>query len=108
MMEPSMPVDRRSSMAYLLRFAALSLIAATLCGILPSTAAAQAGSPANGEPILLGVSRPLTGQNAQYGAQWKAGFDLALDEINAQRGTRRRPLQDAFNDTTSNPRQSVA
>lgn len=33
-------------------------------------------APASGEPLYFGVSGPLTGQNAQYGAQWKAGFDL--------------------------------
>jgi branched-chain amino acid transport system substrate-binding protein len=27
-----------------------------------------------------GVSGPLTGSNAQYGAQWKSGFDLPLDQ----------------------------
>src|SRR5476651_1888340 len=68
-------------------------------------AAAQAAS---GEPILLGVSGPLTGQNAQYGAQWKAGFDLALDEINGAGGIKGRPLQYDFEDSQSDPRQSVA
>ena len=31
------------------------------------------------DPVLAGVSGPLTGPYAQYGAQWKKGFDLALD-----------------------------
>ncbi len=44
------------------------------------------------EPILIGVTGPLTGQYAQYGAQWKRGFDLALDEINADGGINGRPL----------------
>ena len=35
------------------------------------------------EPILAGVSGPLTGQNEQYGTQWRRGFDLALDGINS-------------------------
>ncbi|MDR3437229.1 ABC transporter substrate-binding protein [Telmatospirillum sp.] len=56
------------------------------------------------EPILVGVSGPLTGPNAQYGAQWKAGFDLALDQINAAGG---RPFQYVFEDSQSDPRQSV-
>jgi branched-chain amino acid transport system substrate-binding protein len=103
-----MPVGRRSSIAYLLRFVAFPVIAATLCGTPPSTAKAQASSTANGEPILLGVSGPLTGQNAQYGAQWKAGFDLALEEINGQGGIKGRPLQYVFEDSQSDPRQSVA
>ena len=49
-------------------------------------------APATGEPVWFGVSGPLTGQNAQYGAQWKAGFDLALEDINAKGGIHGRPL----------------
>ncbi len=68
---------------------------------------AQTG-PAKGEPVYLGVSGPLTGPNAQYGAQWKQGFDLALDEINGAGGIKGRPLAYIFDDTQSDPRQSVA
>ncbi|HXZ06784.1 MAG TPA: ABC transporter substrate-binding protein [Paraburkholderia sp.] len=65
-------------------------------------------APAVGEPVFFGVSGPLTGPNAQYGAQWKAGFDLALDEINANGGIDGRPLQYIFEDSQSDPRQAVA
>jgi branched-chain amino acid transport system substrate-binding protein len=60
------------------------------------------------EPIMLGVSGPLTGPNAQYGAQWKQGFDLALDEIHAAGGINGRKLVYSFEDSQSDPRQSVA
>lgn len=66
--------------------------------------AAEAG----GEPIYLGVSGPLTGPNAQYGAQWKQGFDLALDQINGSGGIKGRPLRYVFEDTQSDPKQTVA
>lgn len=79
-----------------------ALLALTACGGAP-----QAGAPAASEPILIGVSGPLTGQNAQYGAQWKKGFDLALDEINRQGGVRGRALQYVFEDSQSDPKQSV-
>src|SRR5690349_14368952 len=69
--------------------------------------AAQA-EPAKGEPITMGVSGPLTGPNAQYGAQWKQGFDLALDEIQAAGGINGRKLAYTFQDSQSDPRQSVA
>jgi branched-chain amino acid transport system substrate-binding protein len=61
----------------------------------------------NAEPIVIGVSGPLTGPNAQYGAQWKKGFDLALEEINGAGGIDGRPLQYDFQDSQSDPKQSV-
>jgi branched-chain amino acid transport system substrate-binding protein len=60
------------------------------------------------EPILIGVSGPLTGPNAQYGLAWEKGFDLALEEINGSGGVRGRPLQYVFTDTQNDPRQTVA
>jgi len=70
--------------------------------------ASAVAAPATGEPVYFGVSGPLTGQNAQYGAQWKQGFDLALEEINATGGIQGRPLAYVFEDSQSDPRQSVA
>jgi branched-chain amino acid transport system substrate-binding protein len=63
---------------------------------------------AGGEAVLIGVSGPLTGQYAQYGAQWRRGFDLALDHANAQGGVKGRKLAYVFEDSQSDPRQSVA
>ncbi len=60
------------------------------------------------DPIWAGVSGPLTGPNAQYGAQWKRGFDLALDAINGAGGIKGSPLAYTFEDSQSDPRQSVA
>ena len=53
------------------------------------------------------MSGPLTGQNARYGEQWKKGFDLALEEINGAGGVNRRPLAYIFEDSQSDPTQSV-
>jgi len=71
-------------------------------------AVSTAGAQTNSEPVTIGVSGPLTGQNAQYGAQWKKGFDLALAEVNAKGGVKGRPLQYVFEDSQADPRQSVA
>ena len=59
------------------------------------------------DPILAGVSGPLTGPAAQYGAQWKRGFDLALDEVNGAGGVNGRPIAYVFEDSQSDPRQSI-
>jgi branched-chain amino acid transport system substrate-binding protein len=83
------------------------LLAAALVSLSILPAAAQSDA-AKGDPIYLGVSGPLTGPNAQYGAQWKQGFDLALDEINGSGGIKGRPLAYLFEDSQSDPRQSVA
>jgi branched-chain amino acid transport system substrate-binding protein len=76
--------------------------AAGLLGIFGTSASLAA------DPISLGVSGPLTGSNAQYGAQWKTGFDLALDQINGSGGINGRPLRYVFEDSQSDPRQSVS
>ena len=87
-----------------------SLSRRRLLGTLAGAAALASGGRLAfaAEPITFGVSGPLTGPNAQYGAQWKAGFDLALDEINAGGGVLGRPLAYVFEDSQSDPRQSVA
>jgi branched-chain amino acid transport system substrate-binding protein len=60
------------------------------------------------DPYWVGVSGPLTGKDAQYGEQWKRGFDLALDQINANGGIHGHPLRYDFEDSQSDPRQAVA
>lgn len=74
------------------------LVASTVLLPLPGLAA---------DPILAGVSGPLTGPAAQYGAQWKRGFDLAVDEINGAGGVNGRPVGYVFEDSQSDPRQSI-
>ena len=67
----------------------------------------QATAQTSGDPVTIGVSGPLTGQNAQYGAQWKKGFDLALTEVNNAGGIKGHPLVYQFEDSQSDPRQAV-
>src|SRR5262249_35064906 len=81
--------------------AALTTLATGAAGLLP--VAAQASK----EPVFIGVSGPLTGQYAQYGAQWRKGFDLALDEANAGGAIKGRTLQYVSEDSQSDPRQTI-
>ena len=94
---------RRTFLRKLAAFASL-----TIASILAGPSVWAATGAATGEPLYFGVSGPLTGPNAQYGAQWKAGFDLALDQINANGGINGRPLQYVFEDSQSDPRQAVS
>jgi branched-chain amino acid transport system substrate-binding protein len=80
------------------------MIAALLTGC---AGAAQPAAQGTGDPIRIGVSGPLTGNNARYGAQWKKGFDLALEEINSSGGVNGRKLEYVFEDSQSDPKQSV-
>src|SRR5277367_4342995 len=98
-------IDHASSSDGRRRFLIRSVAAlGMLCGLGTAAALAQA----SGEPVTIGVSGPLTGQNAQYGAQWKKGFDLALEEVNGRGGVKGRPLQYVFEDSQADPRQTVA
>jgi len=93
------------SLSAVSRRAVLQGIAAL--AIAEGLGAGAAFAQATGEPITIGVSGPLTGQNAQYGEQWKKGFDLALEEVN-KAGIKGRPLQYVFEDSQADPRQTVA
>lgn len=82
-----------------------TLLAAS-ASLAATVRAATVGTAWAAEPVVLGVSGPLTGPNAQYGAQWKDGFALALDGMGHQ--VAGRPLEYVFEDSQSDPRQAVA
>jgi branched-chain amino acid transport system substrate-binding protein len=80
-----------------------------LLGGLGATAALMASrlASAAGEPIVYGVSGPFSGDRAAYGAVWKKGMDMAVAEINAAGGIKGRPVELVYQDTQSDPKQSV-
>lgn len=84
---------------------ALGASAATLLagcnGLFSSSTGTSSG------PIFFGVSGPFSGDNAEYGAIWKKGFGLALDEINGAGGIHGRKVQLVYEDSQSDPKQSV-
>src|SRR5690348_2560607 len=55
---------------------AAATVAATVSA---APAATQPAAAATGEPVYFGVSGPFSGDNAEYGRDWKKGFALALD-----------------------------
>ena len=107
---------RQNKWLGLVNLAATSVIVLAACVAPPQAAppaaqnvpaASNSGNAGTSDPIYIGVSGPLTGQNARYGEQWKKGFDLALEEINGKGGIQGRKLEYIFEDSQSDPKQSV-
>ncbi|MFP4890290.1 ABC transporter substrate-binding protein [Paraburkholderia sp. EG304] len=90
--------NKRGAIRSLLHLA--GALALATCGVMPVAHAA--------DPYWVGVTGPLSGQDAQYGEQWRRGFDLALDQINGNGGINGHPLSYQFEDSRSDPRQAVA
>ena len=55
------------------------------------------------EPVYIGLSEPLSGQYAEYGATFKHAIDLAVDKINTNGGIDGRPLELVIGDSEGNP-----
>ncbi|MEV0249334.1 ABC transporter substrate-binding protein [Nocardia sp. NPDC050712] len=79
--------------------AAAALGSATACGD-------DQGAGTSG-PVYFGVSGPKTGPSAEYGRLWQQGFDLALEEINAAGGINGRKVELKWEDSQSDPKQTV-
>jgi branched-chain amino acid transport system substrate-binding protein len=84
---------------FLVGMAATSALLAG-CGSLGATGSSS-------DSIVFGVSVPLTGNNAEYGKIWQKGFGLALDEINGAGGVHGRKVELVYEDSQSDPKQTV-
>jgi branched-chain amino acid transport system substrate-binding protein len=91
-----------------MRTAALVIAMTWLVVSLP--VAPGVGAPAGG--AKLGAVVPLTGRYASGGAQVKAGYEIAVEDINgrggAQVGSRRVPLELTILDDESDPTKTVS
>jgi branched-chain amino acid transport system substrate-binding protein len=81
--------------------------ALTLAGCSSSGASAASTDAASKSPVYFGVSAAQTGQYAQYGQQFKEAFTLAADQVNAHGGIDGRPVKLTYEDSQSDPKQSV-
>ncbi|CAL8977344.1 Leu/Ile/Val-binding protein [Propionicimonas sp. T2.31MG-18] len=87
--------------------AAVALATAAALGLSAcSSNAAAAGGSSDGT-VYFGVSAAITGQYAQYGQQFKEGFELALDKVNAAGGIDGHKVALKYEDSQSDPKQSV-
>ena len=90
------------------RWSLLVLVGVGILSVLP---AGSLGAPSSGVQVL-GAIIPLTGRFASGGAQVKAGYEIAAEDINArgglQVGNRRVRLEIVMLDDESNPTQTVS
>ncbi|WP_067815534.1 ABC transporter substrate-binding protein [Nocardia inohanensis] len=78
--------------------------AALVAGLV---AACSNGTSGDKGTVYFGVSGPKTGASAEYGRLWQQGFDLALDEINAAGGIDGKKVELKWEDSQSDPKQTV-
>lgn len=98
-------MSRRSQAPVSRRKIVQGLAAAPIAGVLAGQRATR--SLAQGDPVRFGVSGPFSGNNAEYGRLWRQAMDLAASEINEAGGLDGRTLEIVYEDTQSEPRQSV-
>jgi len=85
--------------------ATLAIVGLAACS---SGSAASSDDSSSTSPVYFGVSAATTGQYAQYGEQFKEAFDLAVEEVNADGGINGHPVALKYEDSQSDPKQSVA
>lgn len=81
---------------------AIAAIAVTGIGMT----AAQ--TPAGRAPVKIGFVMNLTGAGQVYGSDQKAGFELAVEEINKAGGVNGAPIEAIYRDPASEPKQAAA
>lgn len=79
--------------------------AAAALGAAGCSTSGAAASPTG--TITFGVSAAITGPYAQYGQQFKNGFELALERVNAAGGIDGKQVALKYEDSQSDPKQSV-
>ncbi|HRY24561.1 MAG: ABC transporter substrate-binding protein [Geminicoccaceae bacterium] len=80
----------------------------TLALALAAGLAAVASTSVAQEPIVIGLSAPLTGDYAEYGNNFKRAIDLHVEQINAAGGVAGRPLEIVESDDRSDSAQTTA
>ncbi|OTA26030.1 ABC transporter substrate-binding protein [Alloscardovia macacae] len=68
----------------------------------------SASSAASGDTVNIAAIYPETGQYAEYGKLFKRGFDLALEEVNADGGVQGKKLGIQYYDTQSDAKQDAS
>jgi branched-chain amino acid transport system substrate-binding protein len=69
-------------------------------------AGAKQDAPSAGKVIKLGGLAPITGTNAEFGRDFRVGWQMAVDKINAAGGINGNKLELVIRDSKGDPRES--
>jgi branched-chain amino acid transport system substrate-binding protein len=81
---------------------------ATLALVLLSGAVLTGCGEEDGDVIIIATAGPMTGENAAFGEQMKAGIEQAVKDINAAGGVLGKKLKLEIGDDQCDPKQAVA
>jgi branched-chain amino acid transport system substrate-binding protein len=84
------------------------LSASTVLPIAIATSYSPTSLAANGAPIIIGQSAPLTGPASQLGIQFRAGAQLYLDQFNARGGVLNHPVKLQTLDDGYDPSRTIS
>ena len=82
------------------RWMSAGSLAAAATLMLPAQALAQ-------DKIVIGMSAPITGDNAEYGEYFRSGALLAVKHINAAGGIRGKQVELLIQDSKADPKEAV-
>src|SRR3954470_19780424 len=77
---------------------AVVLLAVAACGSKPSDSASESSD----DPIVIGISLPLTGDFSQPGGEARKGYEIWRDQVNADGGMLGRQVELKITDDASN------
>mgnify|MGYP005857436719 CR=1 FL=1 len=82
---------------------ALAMLVSPLAGV-PVTA--QTPAPPSGEPILIGLQGPMTGDYAYEGQGFKKAVELLVKQTNEAGGLLGRPVELVIEDDKGDPKEA--
>jgi branched-chain amino acid transport system substrate-binding protein len=86
---------------------AMSLIAAALFGVAGCGSTTSATAPAKGGEIGIGLTAPLSGDNAEYGKVFNNSLELAIEKVNNAGGINGKKLKLSAADSKSDPKEAA-
>ncbi|MGA4508640.1 ABC transporter substrate-binding protein [Propionibacteriaceae bacterium G1746] len=100
-------ISRLGRRGFLAGAAGTAALALAGCSVVQQNTTGGPASGGGSSVIKFGVSAPRTGQLAEYGKYYEQGFAIALDAINNAGGIDGKKIELVWEDSQSDPKQSV-